>query len=42
MVTNDQGRFRFEPQVGTEERTITTSVTELLLEASRLQDEASR
>ncbi len=42
LVTNDQGRFRFEPQIGTEERTITASVTELLLEASQLLDEANR
>jgi pSer/pThr/pTyr-binding forkhead associated (FHA) protein len=42
MVTNDSGRFRFEPQVGTEDRTITASVTELLLEASRVQDEMNR
>jgi pSer/pThr/pTyr-binding forkhead associated (FHA) protein len=41
IVTSDKGRFRFEPQVGSTERTITASVTELLLEASRLQDEAS-
>jgi pSer/pThr/pTyr-binding forkhead associated (FHA) protein len=40
IVTSDEGRFRFEPQVGTSERTITASVTELLLEASRLLDEA--
>ncbi len=42
IVTSDQGRFRFDPQVGCEERTITASVTELLLEASRQQDEAAR
>jgi hypothetical protein len=41
IVSSDQGRFRFEPQVGSSERTITASVTELLLEASRLQDEAN-
>ena len=42
IVTSDQGRFRFDPQVACEERTITASVTELLLEASRQQDEANR
>ena len=42
IVSNSDGRFRFEPQVGCSERTITASVTELLLEASRLQDEASQ
>jgi pSer/pThr/pTyr-binding forkhead associated (FHA) protein len=39
IVLNQQGRFRFDPQSSTAERTITASVTELLLEASRLQDE---
>jgi pSer/pThr/pTyr-binding forkhead associated (FHA) protein len=33
------GRFRFEPGAETPERTIEASVTELLLEASRLLDE---
>ena len=42
IVLNDQGRFRFEPQVGSSDQTITASVTEVLLEASRIQDEASR
>jgi hypothetical protein len=42
LLTNARGRFRFEPQVGTEEHTFTTSVAELLLEARRLQDEAAR
>lgn len=41
IVSSLEGRFRFEPQVGSEQRTITASVTELLLEASRLQDEAA-
>ena len=39
QVTDCSSGFRFEPQVGSTERTITASVTELLLEASRLQDE---
>ena len=34
------GRFRFEPGAQASERTIDASVTELLLEASRLLDEA--
>ena len=42
IVSTERGRFRFEPRVGSEERTITASVTELLLEASRLADEADR
>ncbi len=42
IISNDQGRFRFSPQVGCKERTIEASVTELLLEASRLADEAKR
>ena len=41
IVTSSEGRFRFEPQVGSSERTITASVTELLLEASRILDEAA-
>ncbi len=40
IVMSREGRFRFEPQVGSTDRTITASVTELLLEASRLLDEA--
>jgi pSer/pThr/pTyr-binding forkhead associated (FHA) protein len=35
------GRFRFEPDVDCEEPTIQASVTELLLEASRIMDEAA-
>jgi hypothetical protein len=35
------GRFAFEPQREAPERTIQASVTELLLEASRLQDESA-
>lgn len=35
------GRFRFEPGVQAPERTIQASVTELLLEASRLLDEGA-
>lgn len=42
MVGCTRGRFRFEPQVGCQERTIIASVTELLLEASRLHDESNR
>jgi pSer/pThr/pTyr-binding forkhead associated (FHA) protein len=42
IVHNREGRFRFEPQVASRERTITASVTELLLEASRLADEAEQ
>ncbi len=42
IVSTVQGRFRFDPQVGIKERTISASVTELLLEASRLADEADR
>ena len=42
VVLMTVGRFRFEPQVGCEQRTIQASVTELLLEASRQQDEAAR
>ncbi len=42
IVSSVEGRFRFEPQVASDDRTITASVTELLLEASRLQDEAAR
>jgi hypothetical protein len=41
MVNADIGRFRFEPNRAAPERTIEASVTELLLEASRLLDEAS-
>jgi pSer/pThr/pTyr-binding forkhead associated (FHA) protein len=33
------GQFRFEPQIGSQETTIRASVTELLLEACRQQDE---
>jgi pSer/pThr/pTyr-binding forkhead associated (FHA) protein len=40
MVGATQGRFRFEPQAITIDRTIQASVTELLLEACRLADEA--
>jgi hypothetical protein len=42
MIASGHGRFRFEPQIGTEERSINASVTEVLLEASRLQGESSR
>ncbi len=40
LVHADQGRFTFDPQAGIPERTIKASVTELLLEASRLLDES--
>ena len=36
------GQFRFQPQVGIDETTIHASVTELLLEACRNQDEDAR
>jgi len=36
------GQFRFQPQMGAEEATIQASVTELLLEACRQQDEEER
>jgi pSer/pThr/pTyr-binding forkhead associated (FHA) protein len=42
IVTSQHGRFRFEAQVASSERTINASVTELLLEAGRIQDEAAR
>jgi pSer/pThr/pTyr-binding forkhead associated (FHA) protein len=43
LVLGTHGSFRFEPQRAvTVERTIEASVTELLLEASRQADEASR
>ncbi len=38
----ERGRFSFEPMSETPEPTITATVTELLLEASRLLDEADR
>jgi len=39
LVNASEGRFSFEPGAATPERTIEASVTELLLEASRIQDE---
>jgi predicted component of type VI protein secretion system len=39
LVNADHGRFGFEPSAEVPERTIEASVTELLLEASRLLDE---
>lgn len=42
MVSSERGRFRFAPGQPAPERTITATVTELLLEASRLQDENDR
>lgn len=42
IVEMGSGRFAFEPQRDAPERTIEASVTELLLEASRIQDEEAR
>jgi pSer/pThr/pTyr-binding forkhead associated (FHA) protein len=39
LVNTTAGRFSFEPNLAAPERTIEASVTELLLEASRIQDE---
>jgi len=39
LVNSAAGRFSFEPNVVPREQTIEASVTELLLEASRIQDE---
>jgi pSer/pThr/pTyr-binding forkhead associated (FHA) protein len=39
LVHATAGRFSFEPNLAAPERTIEASVTELLLEASRIQDE---
>jgi pSer/pThr/pTyr-binding forkhead associated (FHA) protein len=39
IVQATSGRFAFEPQTSSPDPTITASVTELLLEASRLEDE---
>ncbi len=39
IVNSTGGRFTFQPQEGAAERTIEASVTELLLEASRVLDE---
>jgi pSer/pThr/pTyr-binding forkhead associated (FHA) protein len=41
LVNSAAGRFSFEPDAVAPERTIEASVTELLLEASRIQDEAA-
>jgi pSer/pThr/pTyr-binding forkhead associated (FHA) protein len=41
VVHASAGRFRFEPGASAPERTIEASVTELLLEASRLLDEGA-
>ncbi len=41
LVSNRQGRFRFEPNVAPAERTIEASITELLMEACRQADEAN-
>lgn len=40
LVVLERGRFTFEPSTPSPEKTITASVTELLLEASRMADEA--
>lgn len=40
LVGVDRGRFTFEPLLALPEKTIDASVTQLLLEASRLMDEA--
>ncbi len=40
LVASDAGRFAFEPLLDLPEKTIDASVTQLLLEASRLMDEA--
>lgn len=40
LVNSTAGRFSFEPEVGTGEKTIEATVTELLLEASRILDES--
>lgn len=42
LACTEQGRFRFEPGKATDEATIVASITELLLEACRLRDEADR
>ena len=42
VVNLSEGHFSFEPQQDPPERTIQASVTELLLEASRIQDEEAR
>jgi len=42
IVSLTEGRFRFGPSSEPHEATIRASVTELLLEACRLQDEAAR
>jgi pSer/pThr/pTyr-binding forkhead associated (FHA) protein len=42
VVNLSEGRFSFQPQQDAPERTIQASVTELLLEASRIQDEEAR
>ena len=42
VVNMNSGNFSFEPGQDAPERTIQASVTELLLEASRLQDEEAR
>jgi hypothetical protein len=40
-VSVDTGRYTFEPLPDLPEKTIDASVTQLLLEASRLMDEAT-
>lgn len=41
LVILERGRFTFEPNTPSPEKTIVASVTELLLEASRMADEAT-
>jgi hypothetical protein len=42
IVRAETGRFAFQPAPAPPERTIEASVTELLLEASRVADESRR
>ena len=42
LIRSESGRFRFEPNAAAPECTIDTSVTHILLEASRHADEGSR
>jgi hypothetical protein len=42
LTQSDAGRFRFEPNTAAPERTIESTLTHVLLEASRLSDEETR
>lgn len=42
VVASNSGHFRFEPGVISRDRTLTATVTEILLEGVRLRDEADR